>query len=168
MDLQQSLRLKSDCKIVALNPNRVNIYLDKKVRLSNHHGNKSYNQILEPVAKDLALKRENYPMTIIYLKLKYCGYGYGLFERVLEDKQYVGETTEPNARLFAQFPASQTRRMKKDIISEIKKENSRVRVIFATSALGMGVDAPHVVEIIHITPPSFEAYMQEIGRAGRT
>ena len=33
----------------------------------------------------------------------------------------------------------------------------------------MGVDAPHVVEIIHITPPSsFEAYMQEIGRAGRT
>lgn len=60
---------------------------------------------------------------------------------------------------FAQFHASQTRRMKKDIISEIKKENSRVRVIFATSALGMGVDAPHVVEIIHITPPSsFEAY----------
>lgn len=153
-DLKQSLRLKKDCKIVRVNPNRVNIYLDKKVRLSNHHGNESYNHILEPIANELALQRENYPMTIIYLKLKYCGYAYGLFERVLKDKQYVGETAEPIARLFAQFHGPQTSRMKKDIIYEIKKANSRVRVIFATSALGMGVDAPHVVNIIHITPPS--------------
>ena len=82
-------------------------------------------------------------MTIIYLKLKYCGYAYGLFERVLKGKQCVGETSEPSARLFAQFRAPQTSRMKKDIISEIKKEQSRVRVLFATSALGMGVDAHH-------------------------
>ena len=108
-------------------------------------------------------------MTIIYLKLKYCGYAHGLFERILKDKQCVGETSEPTARLFAQFHASQTSRMKKDIISEIKKEQSRVRVLFATSALGMGIDAPYVTNIIHITPPSsLEAYMQEIGRAGRT
>ena len=59
--------------------------------------------------------------------------------------------------------------MKKDIISEIKKENSRVRVLFATSALDMGVDAPYVINVIHISPPSsLEAYMQQIGRAGRT
>ena len=141
-DLKQSLRLKSDCKIVARNPNRVNIYLDKKVRLSNHYGNESYDHILEPIANELAVQRENYPMTIIYLKLKYCGYAYGLFERILKDRQYVGDTSEPTARLFAQFHAPQTSRMKKDIISEIKKENSRVRVLFATSALGMGVDAP--------------------------
>lgn len=59
--------------------------------------------------------------------------------------------------------------MKKSIISEIKKENSRIRVLFATSALGMGVNAPHVEHIIHITPPSnIESYMQETGHAGRT
>ena len=168
-DLKQSLRLKNDCKIVTRNPNRVNIYLDKKVRLSNHHGNESYDRILEPIANELAIQRENYPMTIIYLKLKYCGYAYSLFERILKDKQCVGETSEPTARLFAQFHAPQTSRMKKDILSEIKKEQSRVRVLFATSALGMGVDAPYVTNIIHITPPSsLEAYMQEIGRAGRT
>lgn len=168
-DIKQSLRLKNDCKIVARNPNRVNIYLDKKLRLSNHHGNESYDKILVPIANELAIQREKYPMTIIYLKLKYCGYAYGLFERVLKDKQCVGETSEPSARLFAQFHAPQTSRMKKDIISEIKKEQSRVRVLFATSALGMGVDAPYVTNIIHITPPSsLEAYMQEIGCAGRT
>lgn len=146
----------------------MNIYLDKKVRLSNHHGNEGYDRILKPIANELAIQRENYPMTIIYLKLKYCGYAYGLFERILKAKQCVGETLEPTARLFAQFHAPQTSRMKKDIISEIKKEQSRVRVLFATSALGMGVDAPYVTNI-HITPPSsLEAYMQEIGRAGRT
>ena len=59
--------------------------------------------------------------------------------------------------------------MKKDIISEIKKEQSRVRVLFATSALGIRVDAPYVTKIIHITPPSsFEAYLHGIGHAGRT
>ena len=60
--------------------------------------------------------------------------------------------------------------MKKDILSEIKKEQSRVRVLFATSALGMGIDAPYVTNFMHITPPSsqLEAYMQEICRAGRT
>ena len=36
-------------------------------------------------------------------------------------------------------------------------------------ALGMGVDAPYVTRIIHITPPAtVECYVQEIGRAGRT
>lgn len=105
-------------------------------------------------------------MTIIYLKLKYCGYAYALFERVLGENQFVGNTTEPTARLFAQFHSPQTDRMKKELISEIKKD-SRVRVLFATAALGMGVDAPYVKNVINITPPrSIEAYMQEMGRAG--
>ena len=53
--------------------------------------------------------------------------------------------------------------MKKSIISEIKEENSRIRVLFATSALGMGVNAPYVEHIIHISPPSnLESYMAPI------
>ena len=44
-----------------------------------------------------------------------------------------------------------------------------MRVIFATTALGMGVDAPNIENIIHITPPAnLESYVQEIGRAGRS
>jgi superfamily II DNA helicase RecQ len=167
--LKQSLSLKSDCKIVSANPNRANIYLEKKLRLSNHHAYGSYDQILVPIANNLAIQRENYPMTIVYLKLKYCGYAYRLFEGILKDKQYSGNISDPVARLFAQFHGPQTKRMKKDIIHEIGKENSRIRVIFATSALGMGVDAPYVTRIIHITPPAtVESYVQEIGRAGRT
>lgn len=118
VDLKQHLRLKSDCKIVARNPNRVNMHLDKKLRLSNHHGNESYDRILESIAN------------------------------------------EHTARLFAQFHTPPTSRMKGDIISEIKKGPSRVSVLFPTSALGMGVVAPYVTNVIHITQPrSLKAYM---------
>ena len=69
---------------------------------------------------------------------------------------------------FAQFHAPQTDHMKAEILEEIKTETSNIRVIFATSALGMGVDAPGIVRVIHIGPPStLESYLQEIGRAGR-
>ena len=48
-------------------------------------------------------------------------------------------------------------------------KNSIIRVIFATSALGMGVNMPYISQIIHIGPPStLEAYVQEIDRAGRS
>ena len=137
-NLKKSLTLKNSCKVVAANPNRVNIYLDKKMRMSNHHAYESYDRILLPIANRLFVERENYPMTIIYMKLKYCGYSYGIFERILKDNQYVGETNDPAARLFAQFHAPQTKQMKKSILSEIKKTDSRIRVLFATSALGMG------------------------------
>ena len=108
-NLKQSLSLQKGCKVVAANPNRSNIYYDKKMRMSNHHGYESYDRIVIPIAKELALQREKYPMTIIYLKLKYCGYVYGLFEQILQDKQFVGDTKDPAARLFAQFHAPQTK-----------------------------------------------------------
>ena len=156
------MNLDSSYKVVSANPNRKNIFLAKKMRMSNHHIFDSYSDILLPIANGL-------PMTVIYMKLKSVLYAFGLFERVLKEKQYVGETNDPAARLFAQFHAPQTNEMKKSIISEIKKRNSQIRVIFATSALGMGVDAPDIMHVIHITPPSsIESYVQEIGRAGRT
>ena len=89
--------------------------------MSNHHVYESYNDILPLIAIELSIQLEKYPMTVIYVKLKYCGYTYGLFEKVLNEKQYVGETNDPAARLFTQFHAPQTNEMKKSIISEIKK-----------------------------------------------
>ena len=112
--------------------------------MSTHHGFAGYDQILLPIAHDLAVQCEKYPMTVIHLKLKYCGYAYNLFERVVGDRQFVGKTRDPVGRLFPQFHAPQTTRMKKVIILEIRKTDSRIRVLFATSALGMGVDAPSV------------------------
>lgn len=167
--LTESLCMDSDVKIINKNPNRENVFLDKKIRLPNQYGTASYEEILKPIAEELLQQQEKYPMTIVYLKLKYCGFAYQLFNRILEDCQFVGDDKEPCSRLFAQFHAPQTSRMKVEILNEIKKESSRIRVLFATTALGMGVNVPYVSRIIHIGPPSsLEAYMQEIGRAGRS
>ena len=76
--------------------------------MSTHHGFPSYDQILLPIAHELAIQCEEYPMTIICLKLKYCGYAYNLFERILGVRQFVGETRDPVGRLFAHFHAPQT------------------------------------------------------------
>ncbi|XP_066935524.1 probable ATP-dependent DNA helicase RecS [Clytia hemisphaerica] len=72
--------------------------------------------------------------------------------------------TKKQTKTFAQ-----TLSEKVFILEEIKQQHSRIRVLFATTALGMGVDAPNIAHVMHIGPPSsMEAYTQEIGRAGRT
>jgi len=54
--------------------------------------------------------------------------------------------------------------------SQVYKDfmTGKIRVVVATNAFGMGVDKADVGWIVHHTmPQSIEAYVQEIGRAGR-
>ncbi|CAB3991929.1 Hypothetical predicted protein [Paramuricea clavata] len=70
--------------------------------------------------------------------------------------------------LFAQFHAPQTRQMKEEILKQLCSKEGIVHVVFATVAIGMGVDIRDIRQIIHIGPPSsVKAYFQETGRAGR-
>ena len=56
-------------------------------------------------------------MTIIYKKMKYCGYAYVLFERIIGAcEQYFESVKSPTTRLFTQFHAPQTKSMKKEIL----------------------------------------------------
>ena len=58
--------------------------------------------------------------------------------------------------------------MKEEILKQMSSEAGVVRVVFATVAIGMGVDIQDIRQIIHIGPPSsVKAYFQETGRAGR-
>ena len=91
-----------------------------------------------------------------------------LYSTEFSKNHNVGDEHIPSSRLFCQFHAPQTNEMKKEIVQEMKKEHSNIRVIFATTALVMEVDSPYVSSVIHISPPStLESYMQEIGRAGQ-
>ena len=167
-EVKNSLLFKN-VKVIKANPNRKNIYLEKHMKLDTVHRFGGYEKVLIPIAKNLKSEKINYPQTIIYMRLHICGYAYQIFNSILLSEQYVhGGNQYPTNRLFAQFHSPQTSLMKKEILKEIVKENSNIRVIFATSALGMGVNAPFVSQVIHLGPPSsLEAFVQEIGRAGR-
>ncbi|OWF45327.1 ATP-dependent DNA helicase Q1 [Mizuhopecten yessoensis] len=96
--------------------------------------------------------------------LSYCYY---YISYHLQDLQYRGENV-PENRIFGQYQKDYTDDMKRHIVTELTKENPKFRLVLATVALGMGLNAPSISQIIHCRPPTtLERYMQEIGRAGR-
>ena len=48
----------------------------------------SYESILRPIAVKLLEENVNYPLTIVYLPLRWCGFAYKLFENILGKAQY--------------------------------------------------------------------------------
>ena len=71
-------------------------------------------------------------------------------------------------RLFGMFHA-QTPQHDKDVILSSMQKDGIVRVVFATVALGMGVNFVGLNRVIHYgTPSSIEDYFQECGRADRS
>ena len=79
-----------------------------------------------------------------------------------------GANPEPCNRLFAQYHSPQTQNMKDEILKQLCSANCKLRVVFATMALGMGVNIPNIRCVIHFgVPGSVRQYYEEIGRAGR-
>jgi ATP-dependent DNA helicase RecQ len=165
--IKDSLGLKKCCEVTA-NPDRKNIFLEKYFR--DGPDMDATEGILKPIAQNLLLHKLSYPLTIIYLRLKWCGFAYRLFEYILGVHQYFpeGSDAKPENRLFAQYHAPQTNSMKDQILKQLRLPTSKVRVVFATVAMGMGVDIPSIRNIIHISPPyTIRELFQEVGRAGR-
>ena len=165
--IQDSLGLKK-CKTVIGNPDRKNIYYKKVFRTG--HDVHAIKSILMPIASSLLQQKIAYPLTIIYISLRLCGFAYKLFEHVLGIEQYFppGATSIPANRLFAQFHSPQTSQMKEEILKQLCSGKSKVRVVFAMVAIGMGVDIPDIRQVVHVGPPcTVKEYFQETGRAGR-
>ena len=157
--------------VVVANLNRPNIYIEKKKRKPASINEESFESILLPIAKELKERLTQFPLTIIYLPLKWCGYAFKLFIEELGDKSYIpSDERIPKNCLFAQYHSPQTEEMKLEILSQLKRNDStrKIRVVFATVAIGLGVNIPDVRHVVHIGAPcTLEAYYQEMGRAGR-
>lgn len=160
----------TDPAIVQMNPDRPNICINVKTRLPNIKKSDKYDQLIMPVAEELKMSLRQFPLTIVYVEsLEALGYFYQVLNHSLKELQYHPPNVKiPENRLFAQYHTEYTPEMKTHIVQELKKEDPTLRLVLATVALGMGLNAPHIRRIIHSRPPTtLEKYAQEIGRAGR-
>ncbi|XP_028412545.1 uncharacterized protein LOC114535437 [Dendronephthya gigantea] len=170
--LVKSLNMKAPVTVIGA-LDRQNIFLCKSKRKPSKSGSKSFEEILRPIANDLKKQLVDFPLTIIYLPLKWCGFAFNYFVDILGKESYYPTTSAGNPEhcLFAQYHSPQTDAMKKMILEQLTDpcyDLKTIRVIFATVAIGLGVNIPDVRQIIHVTVPrTLESYYQQIGRAGR-
>jgi superfamily II DNA helicase RecQ len=163
----QSCLLMQSPVIITKNPDRPNIMYEVIQRPPSTKTEDHLDEIITALAQSLKDERMDFPQTIVYTDTATIAYSYWLTEQVLGQDQYEGESI-PENRIFAQYHKGATSKIKDLIVSEICKTDSKLRLVFATVALGMGLDAPHIRRIIHYKPPtSIEQYFQETGRAGR-
>ena len=72
-------------------------------------------------------------------------------------------------RLFGMFHASTPQHSKEVILQSLMDPEGVVRVVFASIAMGMGIDLREVNTIVHYgAPSSIEDYFQASGRGGRS
>ena len=127
-------------------------------------------ELLTPIVEQLGEETVTYPLPVLYLPLKWCGLNSSILKNIWGSNNtfLLRLINYLKKRIIAQFHAPQTKAMKEQILKELASPTSKVRVIFATVAMGMGVDIPSIRNVIHVGPPrTVRQYFQETGRAGR-
>ena len=114
----------------------------------------------------------NTPRVLIYCQtVDMCVELYAHFRDELRDASYYprGSPELCEHRLYGMFHAGTPQHNKEVILKYLLTPNGVVRVLFATVALGMGIDLKDVNWVIHYgSPHSLEDYFQESGRGGRS
>ena len=90
--IQDLLGLKK-CKCIIANPDRKNIFYKKLFRSGKDVD--TITSILMPMARNLLQYKSEYPLTIVYVTLRLCGFIYKLFEHVLGNEQYFPTGSAP-------------------------------------------------------------------------
>ncbi|XP_031777206.1 ATP-dependent DNA helicase Q4, partial [Nasonia vitripennis] len=112
-----------------------------------------------------------YNSIIIYCtRREECSRIAGLLRICLKDENFKlnhSKRNEKNISAIAEaYHAGLSAHRRKSVYTAFMK--SKIRIIVATVAFGMGINKPDIRSVIHYNMPSnFESYVQEIGRAGR-
>lgn len=117
---------------------------------------------MEPICLELQQTKSAFPVTVAYMEgydhMAYCW-------NFLEDKM---KETEWGSSLYDQCQKCYSSKDNDRILKDLNGANPRVRLILATTSLGIGLNALAIERVINFRPPfTLETYMQESGRAGR-
>ena len=163
--MMKSLCMKADCLKVYVSPDRPNIYLGKfKVTMETQ---RSFRFLVE----ELRVKKNMMEKTIVYCKsIKDCGRLFQLFKSELGRESYypLGSPEKADHLLFGMYHHTTLEKHQSRVLNSFHRERGTCRIVFATNALGMGINFSDVRTVIHYGPPrDAEEFIQEIGRAGR-
>ena len=154
-----------DSEFVYTSPDRPNIFYEVHPRVD-------IDTDMLSVVQSLKELRSNAPRVLIYCRsLDTCANLYAHFLYELGDESYhpLGADKVSVNRLFGMFHANTPKHNKEVILKSLDDPNGVVRVVFATVALGMGIDVRDVDTIIHYGGmQSIDDYFQESGRGGRS
>ncbi len=150
--------------MVAIPPQRCNITYSVRPLQPIHDFGRELSEALSRLRTDI-LK------TVVFCrKYQDCSELYVLLRNTLGAK-----FTEPpgypglhSFRLTEMYTRASTPDTKEKVLSSFTKAASKLRLVIATTAFGMGIDSPDIRQVIDYGPPScLEEYVQETGRAGR-
>lgn len=119
--------------------------------------------VLSRLIDTLKEKKQSADKVLIYCtSIVDCAKLYQLFDREL------GEISQQGEKLFAMYHSSTPEKLKRKTLSSLMDAKGFCRVVFAPSALGMGVNIPDVRTVVNYgLPKDLEEYTQMYGRAGR-
>ena len=132
------------------NPDRPNIYFSSSSRPDR--GEDKLNEILVPLVESLKKGRTKFPFTVAFGTLETISSCYSFFSQAMGKEQYEPIDAVPKAenRLFTQFHAQYLLQEKERIIDGLILGKSKLRIVFATVAFGVGLDLKDIRQIIHI------------------
>ena len=160
----EGLALKLDTHFISISPDRENIYLHKaKVNKSLD----CFEWLIEIIKsqKNMTLK------TIVYCKSqKDCGRIFRHFKFNLKEHLYFPEGADKvsSNMVIGMYHANTLPKQKERVSRSLFDADGICRVVFASTALGMGVNIKDIFQVIHHGPPrQADDFLQEIGIAGQ-
>ena len=152
------------CEFVSTSPDRPNIFYEVRPRAELEVD-------MQPILHSLRVQRKQAPRALVYCRsLNTCSDLYAYFHHELGDSSYWpdGAPHLSDNRLFGMFHSNTPQHNKDVIMHNLAVPDGVVRVVFATVALGMGVNFKDVNLVVHYgAPQSLDDYFQESGRCGR-
>ena len=119
----------------------------------------------------LQKQQTSLPKVIVFCRsIHTCASLYKMFITAMRAESYEPCGSPPSiaSRLFAMYHSQVSEDEKHQIMESIVNPDGNCRVLFSTTAFGMGVDVPNIRKVIHFgSPADIDDYFQESGRAGR-